>query len=55
MHADKIYVLEKGNISETGSHDELLEKRGLYYSMWRQQVGERRQPFEESQNNFAGT
>jgi ATP-binding cassette subfamily B protein len=55
MHADKIYVLEKGKISETGSHDELLEKRGLYYSMWRQQVGERRQPFEESQNNFAGT
>ena len=42
MHADTIYVLEKGKISETGSHKVLLEKKGLYYAMWRQQVGERR-------------
>jgi ATP-binding cassette subfamily B protein len=42
MHADKIYVLEKGKVSETGNHTELLEKKGLYYSMWRQQIGERR-------------
>lgn len=42
MHADTIYVLEKGKVSETGSHAELLEKKGLYYAMWRQQVGERR-------------
>jgi len=42
MHADLIYVLEKGRIVETGSHEDLLDKKGLYYSMWRQQVGERR-------------
>jgi ATP-binding cassette subfamily B protein len=42
MHADVIYVLEKGKIAEAGSHEELVEKRGLYYAMWRQQIGERR-------------
>ncbi|MCK7556021.1 ABC transporter ATP-binding protein/permease [Chitinophaga sedimenti] len=42
MHADVIYVLEKGKISETGHHSALLEQKGLYYAMWRQQVGERR-------------
>lgn len=42
MHADTIYVLEKGDVVETGSHDELLAKKGLYYAMWRQQIGERR-------------
>jgi len=42
MHADVIYVLEKGEIIETGSHEKLLSEKGLYYAMWRQQVGERR-------------
>jgi len=41
MHADKIYVLERGNVVESGKHDELLEMKGLYYAMWRQQIGER--------------
>lgn len=42
MHADRIYVLEKGQIVETGSHQALLEDKGLYYAMWRQQIGERK-------------
>jgi ATP-binding cassette subfamily B protein len=41
MHADRIYVLEKGNIIETGTHQNLLTEKGLYYAMWRQQIGER--------------
>lgn len=43
MHADRIFVLEKGVIIETGKHDELLQEKGLYYAMWRQQIGERRE------------
>jgi ATP-binding cassette subfamily B protein len=42
MHADKIYVLEGGEVVETGTHHALLEEKGLYYAMWRQQIGERR-------------
>jgi ATP-binding cassette subfamily B protein len=42
MHADRIYVLEIGDIVETGSHEKLLEEKGLYYAMWRQQIGERK-------------
>jgi ATP-binding cassette subfamily B protein len=42
MHADRIYVLERGEIIETGTHDLLLEQKGLYYAMWRQQIGERK-------------
>lgn len=42
LHADRIYVLERGRVAESGRHAELIEKRGLYYAMWRQQVGEGR-------------
>lgn len=43
MHADKIFVLERGKIIETGSHLSLIEEKGLYYAMWRQQIGERKE------------
>jgi ATP-binding cassette subfamily B protein len=42
MHADRIYVLEKGDVVETGTQDNLLAEKGLYYAMWRQQIGERK-------------
>jgi ATP-binding cassette subfamily B protein len=42
MHADRIYVLERGEVVETGAHEELLVEKGLYYAMWRQQIGERK-------------
>lgn len=42
MHADRIYVLEKGDVVETGTHESLLNEKGLYYAMWRQQIGERK-------------
>jgi ATP-binding cassette subfamily B protein len=41
MHADTIYVLEKGHVIESGKHMELLLQKGLYYAMWRQQIGEK--------------
>jgi ATP-binding cassette subfamily B protein len=41
MHADCIYVLEKGNIVESGKHHDLIDQKGLYYAMWRQQIGEK--------------
>ncbi|WP_316634402.1 ABC transporter ATP-binding protein [uncultured Flavobacterium sp.] len=45
MHADKIFVLEQGKIIEQGKHEDLIVEKGLYYAMWRQQIGERKQDF----------
>ena len=42
MHADRIYVLEKGEVESMGTHEQLLSEKGLYYAMWRQQIGERK-------------
>ena len=42
IHATRIYVLEKGKVIEQGNHDSLLADKGLYYAMWRQQIGERK-------------
>jgi ATP-binding cassette subfamily B protein len=42
LHADRIFVLERGRVVEAGTHADLLEQKGLYYAMWRQQIGERR-------------
>lgn len=47
LHADRIYVLEKGSIVETGNHDTLVAEKGLYYAMWRQQIGERQLELED--------
>lgn len=41
MHADRIFVLERGTIIESGKHESLLAEKGLYYAMWRQQIGEK--------------
>lgn len=41
MHADKIFVLERGQIIESGKHAELIAEKSLYYAMWRQQIGEK--------------
>ncbi len=40
MHAERIYVLEKGRVVEEGTHAELVRTMGLYYALWRQQIGE---------------
>jgi ABC-type multidrug transport system fused ATPase/permease subunit len=38
-NADKICVIDGGNIVEIGNHDELLESKGLYSQLWNKQSG----------------
>ncbi len=40
-NADRIYVLDRGRLSEQGHHDELVAKDGVYAALWRVQTGER--------------
>ena len=47
MHADTIHVLEKGKIIESGTHTELVNLKGLYFAMWRQQIGEQEMDIHE--------
>ncbi len=39
-HADKIIILNEGQVFEEGSHEELLSKKGLYADLWNVQIGE---------------
>jgi ATP-binding cassette subfamily B protein len=40
-HAHCIHVLERGRIAESGTHDELVARGGIYAALWRLQTGER--------------
>jgi len=55
MHADRIYVLEKGEVVETGTHNALRDEKGLYYAMWRQQIGERKNSQDISEKEMSIT
>lgn len=40
MRCDNIYILEKGEIKEEGSHKDLLDNKGRYYKLWKEQLPE---------------
>jgi ATP-binding cassette subfamily B protein len=40
MRCDRIYVMDKGRFIESGTHSELMAKRGTYYSLWKEQLPE---------------
>ncbi len=40
-HADKIAVIDNGQVVEEGSHEDLIAKNGLYYQLWKKQGGPR--------------
>ena len=41
VNADQIVVLDDGRVVESGSHDQLLQKGGLYWDLWQRQAAER--------------
>ena len=38
MRCDKIYVMEQGKFIEQGTHNELLDSKGRYYKLWKDQM-----------------
>lgn len=44
MNSDLILVLDKGEIKEMGTHEELLNKKGLYYQLFEPQIKKEQQP-----------
>lgn len=40
MRCDNIYILEKGEIKERGNHKDLLDNKGRYYKLWKEQLPE---------------
>lgn len=38
-NCDKIIVLDNGEVVEEGTHDELLDLKGMYYRLWEMQQG----------------
>lgn len=40
MRCNKIFVMNKGEFAESGTHQELMKKRGFYYDLWKEQIPE---------------
>jgi ATP-binding cassette, subfamily B, bacterial len=40
INSDRIFVLDRGNLIEQGSHQELIELKGLYYRLWSKQISD---------------
>lgn len=50
MKCDKIYVMDKGKIIESGNHYELMNMGGFYYELWKEQLPEKIEYLLEAEN-----
>ncbi len=50
VNMDVVYVLEKGRLAESGTHTELLAKKGLYFKLWQDQTGKKREDDEDDED-----